>query len=83
MNPIKHCRKWYKIQEIKDNVFWINEPGHVSFYVLRLADKGLFVDSGLGLSNDLGPHLYCRTKNSGDPAALFQKERQSTLVPGR
>ena len=54
-NNIFECDSiWYKVKEISSNVFWINEPGHVSFYVLRNNDEALFIDSGLGLDINLG-----------------------------
>lgn len=41
---------WYVVNEIAPNVFWIREPGIVSFYLFKNNHHGLFIDSGLGLS---------------------------------
>lgn len=41
---------WYVVSEIAPNVFWIKEPGLVSFYLFKNNNHGLFIDSGLGLS---------------------------------
>ncbi len=48
---------WYLVREIGENIFWINEPAHVSFYIFRQGHRALFIDSGLGLSNELGQSL--------------------------
>lgn len=52
---------WYLVNEIAPDVFWIKEPGLVSFYLFKSNNRGLFIDSGLGLSEkafiDLLSHL--------------------------
>lgn len=48
--PSRTIADWYVVREIAQNVFWIHEPGHTSFYVFKDAECGLFIDSGLGLS---------------------------------
>lgn len=48
---------WYLVREIGENIFWVNEPGHVSFYIFRQGHRALFIDSGLGLSKELGHSL--------------------------
>jgi glyoxylase-like metal-dependent hydrolase (beta-lactamase superfamily II) len=43
---------WYEVQEIAPDVFWIKEPGLVSFYLFKDKKQGLFIDTGLGLSEN-------------------------------
>ncbi len=54
--PIK-AADWYLVREIVGDIFWVNEPGHVSFYVFRSNNKGLMIDSGLGLTTKIGKGL--------------------------
>ena len=41
---------WYIVRKIAPDVFWIKEPGLVSFYLFKNQSNGLFIDTGLGLS---------------------------------
>ena len=47
--PIIICN-WYVVREIATNLFWIKEPGFVSFYLFKRGNQGLFIDTGIGLS---------------------------------
>ena len=40
---------WYEIKQVSTNLFCVDEQDHVAFFVLKNEDRGLFVDSGLGL----------------------------------
>ncbi len=40
---------WYEVQKLREDLFLVNEPEHVSFFVLKNGSEGLFIDSGLGL----------------------------------
>ena len=49
--------EWYQVQEIRPDIYWIKEPGHVSFFVLKSGREAVFIDSGLGLSKNLTKKL--------------------------
>lgn len=57
MKFLAEVGNWYRIHEIEPNLFWINEPGHVSFFIYKLKDHALFIDSGLGLSEQAADQL--------------------------
>ncbi len=47
---------WYKVRELRPNLFLVREPADAAFYILKKNDQALLVDSGLGLQT-LGRHL--------------------------
>jgi glyoxylase-like metal-dependent hydrolase (beta-lactamase superfamily II) len=50
---------WYDVTELKKDVFIIREPADIdaSFFILKLADKALLIDSGIGLSEKVAKQL--------------------------
>jgi hypothetical protein len=48
---------WYQITQLDSDFFKVTEPGQVTFYVYREGDRGLFIDSGLGLDKTLAHEL--------------------------
>ena len=40
---------WFKVEEIKPNLFHVEEPEHVSFFIFKNHERALFIDTGLGL----------------------------------
>ncbi|MBU0504665.1 MAG: MBL fold metallo-hydrolase [bacterium] len=49
---------WYRIREIKKNLFEVHEPEHVSFYILKYDNKAVLIDSGLGLDHKEAKKLF-------------------------
>lgn len=39
---------WFRISEVEDDVFLIEDPGHVQFYLVRGDKLAVLVDSGMG-----------------------------------
>lgn len=58
----REISNWYQVREISPNVFWVKEPGIVSFYVFRNGEKALFIDSGLGINIHLQNQLLTDLK---------------------
>lgn len=50
----------YVVNEISPNVFWVNEPGIVSFYIFRHLRDALFIDSGLGINKESQAQLLSK-----------------------
>lgn len=48
---------WYQIQELQKNLFRIHEPDHCDFYLIKEDGIGTFVDTGLGLNDNLAHSL--------------------------
>lgn len=48
---------WYEVKEVLPNLFCVDEQDHVAFFVLKDSSKALFIDSGLGLSEDKAKQL--------------------------
>lgn len=53
---------WYKIHQLAPHLYRIQEPGHVSFFLIKIDQRAILIDSGLGIAkrdfekvlNDLG-----------------------------
>ena len=41
---------WYRLRELMPGLLHVNEPGHVSFFILLNKDISILIDSGLGIS---------------------------------
>ncbi|MBC7740988.1 MAG: MBL fold metallo-hydrolase [Bdellovibrionaceae bacterium] len=54
----KVISEWYIVNEISENIFWVREPGFVSFFIFRNDKKALLIDSGLGLSLTAAKELF-------------------------
>lgn len=77
---------WYKVHQLGRAFFRVQEPGHVSFFLIKINHKAILIDSGLGIARRdfqklldgigisnfdvLSTHLHC------DHAGLnFQAEK--------
>ncbi len=54
---MKQNIEWYKIFQIDKNTYRVNEPGHVSFYILNPETNPVFIDTGLGLNENIAHQL--------------------------
>lgn len=48
---------WYKVKKINLNVYCVTEPGHVSFYIIKIKNEAVFIESGLGLCENMAKKL--------------------------
>ena len=46
-----HTDTWYRIAEIEQNIFLIEEPGHVNSFLIVGTESSVLIDSGTGLSD--------------------------------
>jgi len=48
---------WYEVKPLRDDLFLIDEQDHVAFFVIKVGDRGYFIDSGLGLIDSAAKEL--------------------------
>lgn len=48
-NPIQKLGQWFEIKPLQNNLYQITEPEHVTYFFIKDQNKGLFIDSGLGI----------------------------------
>jgi len=53
---------WYEVTELRKNLFMVQEPDHVTFFILKFRNKAIFIDSGLGLNPKISQALLDHLK---------------------
>jgi len=48
---------WYEVKELRKGLYLVDEQDHVAFFVLKDGENALFIDSGLGLSDNKAKQL--------------------------
>lgn len=53
----KLIASWYEVFQVLPDLYCVDEQDHVAFFIIKNKSKALFIDSGLGLNENLAKEL--------------------------